>query len=512
MRFAHLETRREVISGVILAVALAVLPQAGFSLPAVPPAAPEVLGVQEVPVTFDDPLAAIDAQLRRQEWLPARAAALDLIGKNRLHLVASDLAGPVSRLALAEAGLRQDAAAVWHWHAAQNLDRGILSDRQLASFGAPGELLAGRSLRTSGAAPAGLTVFAAEDPEVSAGHRIEGEIPTLPQDLAALRVPKGLRIQVVVDADGRLREPVVLSGGVPGMIWEVLEGLRDWRYEPARKGETPVAVFRTVSINKPAEAPLAGLVSLSEQRAGVESLLQAGQWKKASQRGEKLWKESLVPGNDPRDLATVMTLRALADAGLGHQSQAVCRWQAAQYLDPRLYDADLSRYGNAGALLEANRWGETPAQSFAGYVEPATRQKISVPDASRLLHLSGTLEIAAIRGRDGSLSQPLLLGATSLGESLLDGFRASHGESLATFASRFVAYSALDSICGWSFGGATPYPYSSQIIFTVPFQIAPFTYFGADQSAWYGYGSLRHNQQPRPDGARTPVPQYLPPD
>src|SRR4029453_12189904 len=127
--------------------------------------------------------------------------------------------------------------------------------------------------------------------------------------------------------------------------------------EPARKGEDAVAVFRTVSINNPSEQPLTGIAPLPEKRAEAESLLRAGRWRAASQLGEKLWQEALsTPGNTLRDLAAVMTLRALSDAGLGRENQAVCRWQAAQHLDPNLYNADLSSYGAAGTLLEKNRW------------------------------------------------------------------------------------------------------------------------------------------------------------
>jgi hypothetical protein len=304
----------------ILGITCAVLPQAGVSQPA-PQAPQEILAVQEVPVTFEDPLAAIDAQLRRKEWLQARAAALDLIEKTRTRLVGNELAGPVSRLALAEAGWGHEEAATWHWHVAQNLDRSILSAEELASFGKAGELLARHPLRTAGEAPAGLTVFEAEDAQVRAGRRLQGEIPTLTQDLASLPVPKSLRVQVVVDSEGRPSQPVILAGGLPGMVWEVLEGVRDWRYEPALKGEAAVAVFRTVSVNNPSETPLARFTPFPKQNAEAESLLRAGRWRSASRLGDKLWEATLsTPGNTLKDLAGVMTLRALADAGLGHEN------------------------------------------------------------------------------------------------------------------------------------------------------------------------------------------------
>jgi DNA-binding transcriptional ArsR family regulator len=504
--------RRVMIRVVALGIACAVLPQAGFSQIEEPQAPPEILGVQEVPVTFADPLATIDSMLRRGEWLQARAAALDLIEQTRTRLVGSELAGPVSRLALAEAGWGHEEAAAWHWHVAQNLDRSILSAQDLASFGKAGEVLARHPLRKAGTAPAGWTVFESEDSQVRAGRRVQGEIPKMSQDVAALPVPKALRVQVVVDPEGRLSEPVVLAGGVPGLVWEVLEGLREWRYEPARKGEDTVAVFRTVSINNPDKKPLTGIAPLPEKRAEAESLLRAGRWRNASQLAEKLWNESLnSPGNTLRDLAAVMTLRALADAGLGRENQAVCRWQAAQHLDPNLYNADLSTYGTAGALLEKNRWGEEPPQRFDGYVAPQARHKVEIPKASRFLKLEGTLEIAAIRGRDGSLRQPLFLKAGSPDRTFLEGFRATSLASRSeVFASRLVALNALDCLCGWSFG--IPYLDSSQIVFGIPFSITPLGFTPANHSGWGptgvpGAGSPRHFPQPtNPNGPRTPVP------
>jgi hypothetical protein len=505
--------RRVLMMGTVLSITCAVLPQAGFSQPEPQtPQGSEILGVQEVPVTFEDPLAAIDAQLRRKEWLQARAAALDLIQKTRTRLVGSELAGPVSRLALAEAGWGHEDAAAWHWHVAQNLDRSILSAEELASFGKAGEMLARHPLRTAGEAPSGLTVFEPEDAEVRAGRRLQGEIPKLTQDLASLPVPKSLRVQVVVDSEGRPSQPVVLAGGLPGMVWEVLEGLRDWRYEPARKGEAAVAVFRTVSVNNPSETPLAGFTSSSKQRTEAERLLRAGRWRNASQLGDKLWEATLsTPGNTLKDLAAVMTLRALADAGLGHENQAVCRWQAAQHLDPDLYNADLSTYGTAGALLEQNRWGEAPPQRFDGYVVPDNRHKIEIPRASRVLALKGTVEIAAIRGRDGSLRQPLLLRAGSLDRTLLEGFRSAtpSGNNSAVFASRLVALNALDSVCDWTFGGS--YPYSTQVVFGVPFDISPNGYRRVGYP-YYGSFAPYYLPHPTPDGPRTPVVQIVPQD
>jgi hypothetical protein len=61
-----------------------------------------------------------------------------------------DLALPVARLAVAEAGLGREADALWHWQVARNLDPRPLSAEELRAFGPPGELLERRSYATDG--------------------------------------------------------------------------------------------------------------------------------------------------------------------------------------------------------------------------------------------------------------------------------------------------------------------------------------------------------------------------
>jgi hypothetical protein len=54
----------------------------------------------------------------------------------------------------------------------------------------------------------------------------------------------------VIDEDGRLREPVVMGGGSPGVNYQVLESLRGWRYAPAKQGFHRVATFRNIILDR----------------------------------------------------------------------------------------------------------------------------------------------------------------------------------------------------------------------------------------------------------------------
>ena len=160
-----------------------------------------------------DSFEAIDAQLRMGVWEAARAASLAQIGERRRTLLASYLAGAVARLAVAEAGMGREEDAVWHWHIAQNLDRAENPVAELATFGKAGELLMRHPLRHVGEPPAGLVVLRADEPagQVKPGRKLAGDIPKLSLDVGLVPAPKGLKVQVVIDAEGRI------------------DGYREWR-------------------------------------------------------------------------------------------------------------------------------------------------------------------------------------------------------------------------------------------------------------------------------------------
>lgn len=235
---------KQVRTLVLLGVAAAVLAlRADAQTAAAPeavPAAPEI--------------AAIDARLQRGEWEAARTAALARIEAERADPAPQELARAVARLALAEAGLGREEDALWHWNEAQNLDHAALSPAELASFGAAGALLAQHPLRHLDEGPADLRVYRADDTTVELPRRIAGELPKVP-DMG----DKVLRIQGIVDVEGRFREPVVLGEGPPDAIYRVLEALRGWRYAPARRNLRRVASFRSVYVGAVGGEPTAEL-------------------------------------------------------------------------------------------------------------------------------------------------------------------------------------------------------------------------------------------------------------
>lgn len=423
----------------------------------------------------DSPAAAVDAKLRAGEWMAAHELVLAQLDTARGALYPSRLGALAARLAVAEAGLGRDEDAVWHWHVAQNLDRGALTAETLTLLGEAGALLAGHPLRQRGEPLAGTTVYhaAGAGDGVQPPRKLAGEPPTLSATVGQVPAPKVLRVEVVIDAEGRVREPVVIGSAAPGVVWEALEAMRGWRYEPARKGDERVPVFHQLRLNAPPRRPLAGLVALSKEAVAAEALLRAGSWDQAERKARQAWAAALDERQPRRELvAASLALRALADAGTGNARAAVCRWQAAQHLDERLYGFDLTSYGSAGVLLDRHRWGTVPAalpfQAQGPKVKRWTR--VELPSFWTLSQLRGSAIITVTVDDQGALLQPLLLGMRSNRPD--DGPPAPFDYSVEPSGlARIGALAALDALCDWTFepaqlGGR---PVSSALVLAVSF-------------------------------------------
>lgn len=425
------------------------------------------------------PFDPIDAKLQAREWEAARQLALGELDRARGSLYAPYLAGVAARLAVAEAGLGRTEDAVWHWQVAQSLDRQPLAAEALASFGEPGKLVAGHRVRNAGEPPSGATVYRAEraGDDIQPARKLAGASPTFSAVVAGVPVPKALRVEVVVGTDGRPSAPVVLVGGAPGMIWEALEAVRSWRYEPGRKGDESVAVFRDVRFDLPDRRPLGELTVLSKEAARAEALLRAGSWQQAQQQAERAWSAALAEREPRRDLlAASLALHALADAGAGSSSSAICRWQAAQHVDERLYGADVLPYGTAGALLDRHRWGSGRTSFATTEVGPVLKKggPVRVPKSWMWSQLRGVVLLAAAIDEHGGLHQPVIVGMrgdTGADSPLMEFTYAPEPLGFA----RIGAVAALDALCDWTFepARAGSQPVSSELVMAVAFGRRP---------------------------------------
>lgn len=432
----------------------------GLALVAAPgPAAAARLGdpppmVTPDPVKVARDLVEIVALLRQGD---STAALTRLRAEERQVLVRPGGRGEwLALVAVAEAGSGQRDQALWHWAEANALARDPFGDQQLSAFGDAGALLAEHPGRQPGMAPTGLSV---EPPGPDVEHEVKtkGELPQLVQGAWSPR--EWLRLEVVVDEQGRVRDPVVLSARSAEAAYRALEAMRDWRFEPARKRGQPVATFHTLVVNPPGQRTLDQVIKLSPQTKAIEGMLRRQQWSLAADEAQLHWRvllDNTGPGHNHEPeraaLGMTMALWALAREGMnpGH-SWARCRWEAAQALMPTLYDLDLSPYGPAGQTLAAWRsesftapWQPAPIRPPAERPrgEVTKPQKIAAPPpyyppAAKKERLNGKVILEAIIDTEGRVRHPSILAPAEAGDQV-------------TFAA-----SAVDTVCDWRFKPAT---------------------------------------------------------
>jgi hypothetical protein len=319
----------------------------------------------------DGQLAKAEDLLRRGEWT---AAAAESRRQVESLLAASDVAdrGPfvraLTQLAVAEASLGRREEALWHWREAQSL--ADLSQEDLSVYGEAGRFLLSRPLRRRDEPPRQMAV----------SHLVGGAVqaPRLPAGSPPLRLPSWLRAQVVVDAEGRLHEPVLEGAGDFKTVHEIFAAVRTLRLEPARQPQgEPLTVFWDLPAAAPAGLPLARLAELPKSGDEIREALRGREWSKARQKADQLLAASLAQEEvSRRQAALALTYRALAAAGEGNRAAAGCRWRLAQDLWPALYDLDLSEFGEAGTSLR--QWESAAGLSEAGSPRPRGGEEPSV--------------------------------------------------------------------------------------------------------------------------------------
>ena len=154
--------------------------------------------------------------------------------------------------AVAEAGLGSEADAVWDWHVAQALHPPF-AKTDLSVFGPAGAVLAAHPLRPE----VRCTSSSDCDPEPGPGEPritppklLKQTKPVYPPGARDFRVAGALVVQVIIGADGVPSEPRVLRPlGVPTLGYAALECVREWRFEPARREDTPVPVTFNLTVN-----------------------------------------------------------------------------------------------------------------------------------------------------------------------------------------------------------------------------------------------------------------------
>lgn len=387
-----------------------------------------------------EPSQEIDRLLSRGDWAAAEAKTRAAIAAY-LQDKGGDLVTFVSQLAVAEAGQGRDEDALWHWQEAGWM--GCVPDP--SHYGAPGRRLAGTSPRKLGQAPDGLLVRREGDDggPLTPARRVSGAEAKMSGTFRT--VPRGIRVEAIVDGEGRVQQPVVAASTFPALTYVVLEAMRGWRFTPAQSGAGPVASFYELKV--PPQQPLDRLADFSKSPlAEPLGMLKAGHFAEADRTLNRMWKDSENDAEQTRAfLGVALALKALSEAGLGRDDPAICRFQAAQTLEPRLFGAELSAFGAPGALLMRHPWGAQVAsrercanlEHAEGKVTKPERLSGRIPafpDYARNLRIGGKVLIESILTETGVLRNVTLL---------------RPGPSAGLDAS------ALDTICDWRFKPAT---------------------------------------------------------
>jgi protein TonB len=170
-----------------------------------------------------------------------------------------------------------------------------------------------------------------------------------------------------------------------------------------------------------------------EKLQEAERLVIAGDYAKAQRitvRVADQMVDAMGPGGQAaKALGVALTLRSLAEAGLGNRRDALWYWHIALNLFPQFAEYDLDRYGAPGLLLRSHPLpagspgkppggeprDDTPYCSGCDdrITAPVVRKKPrpSYPSGARAFREQGSLVVSVVISTDGAVSEPRILEA-----------------------------------------------------------------------------------------------------
>jgi TonB family protein len=255
------KTSSLLVAGLFAASLLAVAPSAR----AMPPSLPDPAAV----AAWKASLQEVDKNLRSAQWAPALEADDADLRAMRSHIEGGAGAGQLLALALllkavAEEGLDRADDAFWDWQMAMSLDPRV-GQVDLGVYGEVGHRLAAR-VAPELAAPAKDAAPTADSPwarahsmppadsPLSAGVvtkpvKISGITPEYPGAAGKACKEGRVVIESVLDATGKVTKFHVVETASPLLTLASLEAVRQWRFEPARRDGTPVAVYYSLTVD-----------------------------------------------------------------------------------------------------------------------------------------------------------------------------------------------------------------------------------------------------------------------
>jgi TonB family protein len=146
------------------------------------------------------------------------------------------------------------------------------------------------------------------------------------------------------------------------------------------------------------------------------SHLKAGEHKAALKLANRTIKEmidQLGPGDASTEMfGTVLTYKALAHAGLHEQEEALWYWQTVVNLYPKVAEADLSMFGEAGEFLKNNVVAPPDLPKPEGdFITPVLRKKTKpkFPHGAHYFGVTGELVVQVVVAQDGRVQSPAIV-------------------------------------------------------------------------------------------------------
>jgi TonB family protein len=168
--------------------------------------------------------AAIEALLRQKQYAEARKASIKLTNHMLDRMAADDDAGKlfartVALRAAAEDGLGNVDDTNWYRQVAKALDTQVALPTMTTPLPEPITVV--------------LPMDVTEKPEVT--HKRDPERPGSVNGATAV-------VRVVIDVDGVVRQPSIVSSQVPAASYAAFEAVKQWRFRPAKKDGKAVAM------------------------------------------------------------------------------------------------------------------------------------------------------------------------------------------------------------------------------------------------------------------------------
>jgi TonB family protein len=239
-----------------LSVAMALLCAAPSNATQPQPVQRVIRGVVE---SWVERLKAIDEELKASEWKRAKRSSDYLLAEMRERIEGGPASGGLLAMAslyraLAEAGLGDEREAAWDLRMAQALYPDY-ARVDLSPYGEAGSKLEALRVRPPGSSPPAGEA-AADQPQagwlnVRPPERLRAPAPVFPFAKFNACLTGRVIIMVVIDREGRVRDPSIVEAEDPVLAFSAMDAVREWRFRPARigtKGE-PTSVFYTLTVN-----------------------------------------------------------------------------------------------------------------------------------------------------------------------------------------------------------------------------------------------------------------------